>query len=127
MKKMLLCAMMAPAFASAQATGLSTPIPFGSYGFLNGKSIYNKDDQFEEGTYTFPKFPAYANVTLKGGRYYPSIKTLVNLLDNEMIFTDSTGLMYAAIVPIESIEFLPSESVSAKTVFKTGFPSVDGG
>lgn len=127
MKKLFLSLLLAPAFALAQGPpALMTPVPFGSYGFINGKTLFNRSDLNEEGSYTFPKVPVNAKVTLRNGREYPSVKTMVNLMDNEMIFSDSTGQAYSAIVPISSIEFAPSENVPSRTVFKTGFPSIDG-
>ncbi len=125
MKKILICLFLAPPlFSFSQASGLSTSIPFGSYGFINGKSTYSRQDASEEGAYMFPKTLSPANVTLKNGRYYPNIKIMLNLMDNEMIFADSTGQTYSSIVPIEQIEFLPIENGATKTVFKTGFPAV---
>lgn len=123
MKRILICLLVAgPVLASAQATGLSTPVPFGSFGFINGKNTYSRPDNPDEGNYMFPKDPTTAKVVLRNGRVYTGVKVMLNLMDNQMIFMDSTGQLYESISQVASIEFPPSETVPAKTVFQTGFP-----
>ena len=105
---------------------LQTPIPFAAYEFLNRKAIYSRSDTVEEGNYLFPQQASPATVKLKNGRVYTDIRAMVNLLDNELLFQDSLGQNYSAVVPIDFVEFGPVENAATKTVFKTGFPAADG-
>ncbi|GAA4737895.1 hypothetical protein GCM10023229_16120 [Flavisolibacter ginsenosidimutans] len=105
---------------------LQTPVPFAAYDFLNRKAIYSHSDMQEEGSFLFPQQASVATIKLKNGRLYTNLKAMVNLLDNELLFQDSLGQNYSAVVPIDFVEFNAADNDTTKTVFKTGFPATDG-
>lgn len=120
----IFCFLFFPLFASAQPR-LTTPVPFAGYDFLNKSSIYSHSDTVEIGSYLFPKLAGPASIKLRNGRIYTGIKAAINLMTNELVFQDSAGQLYTAIVDIDSVEFKQSEICPANTVFKTGFPKID--
>jgi len=128
--RLSLCFFLLSSFAFAQNRNampqLQTPIPFAGYEFLNRKAVYSHSDTLEEGSYLFPQQASAATIKLKNGRLYTNLKAMVNLLDNELLFQDSLGQNYSAVVPIDFVEFDGVGNDTIKTVFKTGFPATDG-
>ena len=113
-------------FLVAGQAGLSTPNPIAGYDFLNRQAIFNPSGLTEEGTLFFPTKVSTANIKLKNGRYYTNMKAVMNLLDNELLFQDSLNQLYTAIVPVQSVEFIPGDMNINSIFFKTGFPPIDG-
>lgn len=93
---------------------------------VNGRPLLLRSEYLVEGTPFYNQDYCTANLKVRNGKYYQSIKVKLNLHQNLVIYDAGDGKEMAAITPIEKISFVNCADPSKNQVLLSGFPPVDG-